>query len=1236
MKPPGQQAERLALVGGSGRGDSLLRQAFDCAADGLAILDAAGAQARIVLANGALGRTLGIAPAELAGGPLQAWLQADSAALAQRAIEESARGEGERRVELGLVTKDGHGRWVQVLLRRLEHDADARVLATFTDLTDLTDRKGIEEAAGSLPVKMFGLDRALRLSWINQAAAQAIGRSSAELVGLGWFDLFPCLAERRPIYERVLRGESHDADRLDLVVPSTGQTLSLATSLRPIRGRDGVVGGMVIMARDVGALQQARDERRAAQRRLAVLVEKIHDLITVLSRDGTIDYQSPSCQRVLGYEPGELLGRNVFDFVHADDAADLRQRFAAHLLDPKRIIPGPAEARLRHKGGGWCWLEIVATNAFDDPAVNGLVVVARSVDRRKAAEAELAANRAQLDFSLDAANIGAWDYDVPSGVHRFDARCRELVGGLPEATSVGLEALARLTHPEDLERSRRQLLRHIKGETPWYEIEYRARTTEDGPWHWVYARGRVSARAADGRVTRLSGVMMGIDERRRAETRLHEIERHLETALWGGGVGFWILDVAHETWFASDSWLALTGYTREEWNARGEPWDEIVHPDERLRVRAEVDRFLAGTLESVQFECRFRVKCGDWIWVLIRARAAERDPQGRPARVLGTTVDVTTLRKMGEFLAETQAAAKVGGWELNLRTGALTWTAETYALFETTPAAYTPSLANAFDLYEPDCHGAMQAAMAGAIERGEPFDIEVRAHTLRGRQVWLRLVGKAECAGGQAIRLYGAKQDITALKAAEQARGAAVAVQRAVTSNAPDWLLLLDPQLRVHYANRPLRGLSPEEAVGRNAIELLDPSVRELLRAACQRALLEQRPQTAETHEQMPWGAWLHLEYSAAPVVQDGCSIGLSVRVTDVTRRRQAEEQLRTQARVLETMREGVVLFRPAGEIRLANPAVGRLFGLASAALVGSSVARLGVAHEMLERAVRTAADDGAGAATGSREWLARRADGSSFLVEGVFSAVEFAGERMIIGVLQDVTDRRQLERAIIETSSFEQQRLASDLHDGLGQELTGIALLLRSAVARMGEDPATAASLLREAAGLVDEAVQNARALAHGLAPAALELGGLPGALFDLARRVRRSFGIRAQFRKRIGSPLRLDSAQANHLYRIAQESVSNAVRHGRASRVLLRLVTADDELRLEVVDNGSGMPAPERRSASGMGLRIMEYRARMLGGELAITTPRRGGTRICCRVPLRAQPPLQPSPPAGASRTP
>lgn len=1215
MTPP-NPVERLSLVAGAGRPESLIRQAFDLAGDGLAVLEASGPLARIVLANAVLAEALGVTQSILAGDLLQGWLCPDSAVEAQRAMADAAAGAAPRRVELGLVRADGSSWATEVLLRGLDDGGEASlVVATFSGIDE---RKAFELAARTLPLEIIGLDRELRIFWINRSAAAAIGRSAEQLVGHPWFDVLPCLAPRRPFYERTLSGEAQDFDQVDLQTRD-GQPLTLATSLRPIRSHDGSVTGLMIMTRDAAALERAASGLHGAERRLALLVGKTHDIVTILSRSGAIEYQSPSGQKLTGYSATELQGRSIFEYAHPDDVADLRQRFAGHLADVHQTMTSAAEARFLHKAGGWVWMELIATNAFDDPAVNGLVVVARSIDRRKAAEAQLASQRAQLDFSLDAARIGAWDYDVTSGVHRFDARCLVLVGGKGVATTMTLNEFARIAHPEDLERSTSRMLRHVKGETPWFEIDYRVRVAGE-EWRWVYARGRVSARTGNGRVTRVSGVMMGIDEHRRTETMLRDSERRLEMALWGGDMAFLSWDLNSDRAAVSDSWLSLSGFGREEWDASQLTWRERIHSGDRERVINALQDLREGRVESVELEYRYLTQPGDWIWILGRGRVAECDAQGRPTRLFGTGVNVTAQKKMQELLEETQGAASVGGWELNLRNQQLNWTAETFALFETSPAEYTPSLEGAFKLYDADFHSSMQAVMERAIQFGDSFDIEVRARTLRERSIWLRLIGKAERVDGRTVRLYGAKQDITALKDSDHARREAIAVRRALTEHAPDWLVLVDPQLRIQYANRSIRGFTAQSVTGRNSLELLDPTVRKRLQDVCDQVLKTQEPGFVETREKMPWGTWRHFEYSAAPVIQDERSIGLSVRITDVTARKQVEERARTQALVLDTMREGVVLFSQNGDIRLANPAVHRLLKMEAGSLRGSTVGHLGLSCKMLSKLpawTRGAEQDSPSSAL---EWLATRADGSELLLEGVFCAVSIDGEPLLIGVLQDVTDRRQLERAIIETSSFEQNRIASDLHDGLGQELTGISLLLRAAMARLREDREAGERILREAVGLLGTSMHNARALAHGLAPAALEHGGLPGALSDLAARVRHLYRVGARFRNETDRALHLDPAQGNHLYRIAQECANNAVRHGHANFITLSLTSDREYLTLQVLDNGSGIRRSVNQPSAGMGLRIMEYRARMLGGTLQITSPPRGGTRIRCTVPLDA----------------
>ncbi|MEZ5458175.1 MAG: ATP-binding protein [Steroidobacteraceae bacterium] len=155
---------------------------------------------------------------------------------------------------------------------------------------------------------------------------------------------------------------------------------------------------------------------------------------------------------------------------------------------------------------------------------------------------------------------------------------------------------------------------------------------------------------------------------------------------------------------------------------------------------------------------------------------------------------------------------------------------------------------------------------------------------------------------------------------------------------------------------------------------------------------------------------------------------------------------------------------------------------------------------------------------------------------------------------------------------------------------------------------------MLNEVVDLVNHAVESARALAHGLSPVILERGGLPAALDQLAASATRTHGIRVLFRKAIQGEIDFDSTATHHLYRIAQEAVTNAARHSGASAVSIRLEADAERMTLTISDDGRGLPPPDdsARSHDGMGLRIMEYRARMMHAQFALEAMPRGGTRV------------------------
>jgi PAS domain S-box-containing protein len=218
-----------------------------------------------------------------------------------------------------------------------------------------------------------------------------------------------------------------------------------------------------------------------------------------------------------------------------------------------------------------------------------------------------------------------------------------------------------------------------------------------------------------------------------------------------------------------------------------------------------------------------------------------------------------------------------------------------------------------------------------------------------------------------------------------------------------------------------------------------------------------------------------------------------------------------------------------------------------------------------------------------------------------------------------DLSERSRLEKAVLDQSETERRRLAANLHDDLGQHLTGLALLaaaLQSTLEEQGSPQAAELSRIRERA---DQAVSMARTMAQFVSPADLASDGLGPALERLASNSRELFRVRCEFTHDDGIAVK-DDMTATHLFHIAQEAITNAVKHGQAARIQVDLSIDGGELRLCVADDGVGMP-DDMSGKLGMGLGIMNHRARMIGATLRHDPGPDGGTCVTCRMPLQVR---------------
>jgi signal transduction histidine kinase len=211
----------------------------------------------------------------------------------------------------------------------------------------------------------------------------------------------------------------------------------------------------------------------------------------------------------------------------------------------------------------------------------------------------------------------------------------------------------------------------------------------------------------------------------------------------------------------------------------------------------------------------------------------------------------------------------------------------------------------------------------------------------------------------------------------------------------------------------------------------------------------------------------------------------------------------------------------------------------------------------------------------------------------------------------------QKLEREIISISEREQERIGQDLHDGICQYLAALSCSAASLKSDLETHHLMAeAKVADDLSGFLRDAVIQTRNLARGLVPVQMDEAGLASALEELTASVTRLLGIRCVYES-AGVPLIRDNSVAMHLYRIAQEAINNATKHGKATHVLVSFVENGGTTTLCIADDGPGI-SKTANGSDGMGLGLMYYRARLAGGELCITEPPGGGTVISCGIPL------------------
>jgi PAS domain S-box-containing protein len=593
-----------------------------------------------------------------------------------------------------------------------------------------------------------------------------------------------------------------------------------------------------------------------------------------------------------------------------------------------------------------------------------------------------------------------------------------------------------------------------------------------------------------------------------------------------------------------------------------------------------------------------------------------------------------------------QEVGQMGSWRMNVRLNELTWSDESYRIFgipKDTLLTYETFL----ETVHPDDRDFVDAKWKAGLA-GEPYDIEHRI-VVDGKvkcvreKAYLEFDEAGELKGG-----FGITQDITKRKLSEQALQEAhdkleqrveertaelaqtveqlreevaerieaerhVREQAELLDLAHDAIFVHDMDGRISYWNRGAErtyGWSKDEALGRDTHALLQTEFPQPLAAMLDDVVGAGSWEGEVTHRTRD-GRTVYMASRWVLIREaDGTPKAVLKIDRDITAQKQAEAKAAAERQRLYTVMNlfpgYVVLTNRDYNIRFASHGFLDLFGPAEDR--PCYTVQYGLDEPCEDCPMSRIIDQGL-----TDEWEWTHEKGRTFHL-WAFPFEGDEGETLMLQLGVDITDRRELEQEVSRISEGERRRVGRDLHDSLGQKLTGMGFLVRSLTEKLrqaGDDPDNTADLLVENIG---EAVAEVRSLAHGLDPVGLEGHGLIEALTDLTDEMASASEMECSLN--LDDTVDLPVETAANLYYIAQEALNNAVKHSRASKIMVSLESRDNDVVLTIYDNGVGIDT--QRPQAGMGMRVMQHRANAANGQLRVTAADDGGTVVRCTIPF------------------
>ncbi len=984
-----------------------------------------------------------------------------------------------------------------------------------------------------------------------------------------------------------------------------------------------------IMLSDISARKSSEEALRQSEVLYRNIVQGAQEGIWQINAASLTDYVNPKMAQMMGFRPEEMLGRPIDDFLDDEGRAML-----ANLIERLRGgVSEHFEFKYMRKDGSELWA-YVSTNPITDAqgVYVGAVALLTDISARKAAEAALAAKQILLHETEKRYKLLAENTDDIVGLNDTKGNRLYISPSYFRKTGWTPEDLQKShwrfrIHPDDIEIVEQSRLKNLAGQIT--RIEHRMRC-KDGSWLWLETNCKPLP-GPDGKAWRLRIWSHDVTARRLAEEALRESEAQFRAIFEQAAVGVAIRDSSTGLFVSVNKRACeIARLTREQ--MLNTTFMAITHPDDLRNDLNNMEKLNAGLIRTYSIEKRYLHPDGAVTWVVLTVSPMWK-PGAAPIRHIVVIKDITDQKLADEALCQAnqklrlhfeQTSMAVIEWDLNFRVQS--WNPAAQKIF-----GYSHEEAvgqHASIIIPPALQNQVGKVWRSLLKlkggkRSANENVRKDGKTIFCEWYNTPLIDDHGAVTGVAsliLDISEKKQAEDALQASEERYARALSgsnegiwdwsISTSELYLSPRWKELLGFK-EAELANHPesfFARLHPDD-VGR-------------VQAALEAHLERSEPYDIDLRLKSKDGDYRWFRSRGEAERNDQ---GLVERMTgtiyDVSERKFAEEQLASEQDFNEALVNHtsalIVVLDEQSRITHVNPAFEKGLGYDLSMLVGrplwdSGMMSVAETWRAKERYKLLLADK----EISPVELRLKAKNGDWHVLELQLTTARHSDGRIdrIILTFTDTTERTRMQREILKISEQEQARIGHNLHDGVGQTMTGLSTLIESLESELSGAQRASATRIRE---IMQDALHEVRRMSHGLSPASVKNRGLSGALQLLADTLR--FDHRTGCICEVDSTIKIeDTEKETHIFRIAQEASNNAIRHGHPKKVTISLQRlGPDECVLMIENDGFAIVKKKGKPSEGIGMQVMNYRANLIGGTLTITSSPRSGVCVSCRFP-------------------